>query len=127
MKQMMTILAAALFLAGAARAGAPASASRAQRQELREGLQGIKRRLKLVGVEQHKELLLLREREKSDLRLARSSAAKGEALHAVILEVHERSRRDRLALHARSREERGRLRRAIKNERERITSLRQKK
>ena len=127
MKQMMTMSALMMLLAGAAMAGSPVPVSRAQRLELREGLQGDKRRLKQVGVEQHKELLLLREREKSDLRLARASAARGESLHAVILEIHERSRRNRLALHARSREERGRLRRAIKNERERILALRQKK
>lgn len=121
------MLALMMFLAGAAQAGAPVPASRAQRQELREVLQGDKRRLKQVGVEQHKELLLMREREKSDLRLAKASAARGEALHAVILEVHEKSRRDRLALRARGRAERNRLLRAIKNERERVVALRQKK
>ena len=77
MKQMMTMLAAMLFLAGAARAGAPAPASRAQRLELREGLKGDKRRLKQVGVEQHKELMLVREREKFDLAGVKASAARG--------------------------------------------------
>lgn len=127
MKRLTTTLTAILILAGAARAGVPAPASRAQRQELREGLKGDKRRLKQVGPDQHKELILVREREKSDLGLAKASAARGEALHAVILEIHEKSRRDRLALRARGREERDRLRRAIRNERERIVALRQKK
>jgi hypothetical protein len=127
MKQMMTMLAAMLLLAGAARAGAPVPASRAQRMELREGLKGDKRRLKLVGSDQHKELMLVREREKFDLAGVKASAARGEALHSAILEVHERRRRERLALRSRGREERERLRRAIKNARERIIALRQKK
>ncbi|MDD5304284.1 MAG: hypothetical protein PHS14_14390 [Elusimicrobia bacterium] len=127
MMRRTAMLAAMMCLAGAATAGAPASADRAQRLELREGLQGDKRRLKQVGPDQHKELLLIREREKSDLRMAKASAARGETLHAAILEIHEKSRRDRLALRARCREERIRLRRAVKSERDRIVALRQKK
>lgn len=112
MKRMMLLL--ALSLMGAA----PAD---------REALRDAQRRLKQVGSERHKELLLIREREKSDLRLARTSAARGEALHALILEIHEKSRRDRLALHAKARLERERLKRVMKNERERLIALRRKK
>lgn len=127
MKPLTKILIMTLCLAGPARAGTPVPAQRAQRLEAREALQEGKRRLKRVGQEQHKELLLLRERETSDLRLARASAARGEALHLLILEIREKSRRDRLALRARARAERERLRRVMKNERDRLIALRQKK
>lgn len=127
MKRRATMLAAILCLTGAVRAGVPVPGAQAQRRELREGLQGDKRRLKQVSLDRHKELLLIREREKSDLRMVKASAAQAETLHAAILTVHEKSRRDRLALRVRSREERSRLQREIQNERERYVSLRQKK
>lgn len=127
MKTTAAALAAALCLAGAAWAGAPVAAETAQIKELRAGIRGGKDRIKRLALDQHKELVLIRERERSDLRMVKASAARGEALHAAILEVHEKSRRERLALRARGREERGRQRRAVKNGRDRIAALRQKK
>lgn len=127
MKRLTTTWGLMLCLAGAATAGTPAPPVRAQRQELRVGLQGDKRRLKQVTLDQHKELLLILAREKSDLAGVKASAARGEALHAAILAVHENRRRERLALRARGRAERDRLRRAVKNDREEIVVLRQKK
>ncbi len=123
----MGILPAILFAAGLAFGAAANPAVRAQRQESRAALQDNGRRLKRVSVEQHKELLLIREREKADLRMVKASAASPETMHLALLEVHEKSRRERLALRARGRAERDRLRRLIKGERERIVSLRRKK
>lgn len=127
MKRLMTAWLAAWLLAGAAGAAAPAPAGRAQRLEAREAIRAHKLRLKRVGADARKEHALLRERETSDLRLARASAARGEALHLLLLEIREKSRRDRLALRARARADRERLRRVMKNERDRLIALRQKK
>ena len=126
MKRIMLVV-LALILEGTASAAVPAPAVKAQRQQAREALQTGKKRLKLVGEERHKELVLVRERERSDLRLAKASAARGEALHARILEIHEKSRRDRLALRSKAVEERDRWRRAVKAERDKLIALRQKK
>jgi hypothetical protein len=114
-----------MLLAGAARGAVPVV--QAQRRELREGLRGDERKLKQVTVDQHKELLLVRDRERSDLAAVKSSALSGESLHAAILEVHERRRRERLDLRRRGHEARSRLRRVIKEERERVLELRRKK
>lgn len=122
---MLAVL--ALILEGTAFAAVPPPAVKAERQQAREALQAGKKRLKLVGAERHKELVLVRERERSDLRLAKASAARGEALHARILEIHEKSRRDRLALRSKEIEERDRWRRAVKAERDKLIALRQKK
>ena len=124
MQRQAMMLAAIVCLAPAARGAAPAVR---QRKELREGLRDSERRLKLVTVDQHKELMLVREREKADLSAVKTSALGGESLHAAILEVHERRRRERLALRERGRESRRRLRRLIKDERERVLALRRKK
>jgi hypothetical protein len=125
MKRKTTILAAIMCLAPAARGAVPAA--QAQRKELREGLKDSERRLKLVTLDQHKELLLVREREKADLDAVKASALGPESLHAAILEVHERRRRERLDLRRRGRDARSRLRRIIKDERERVVALRRKK
>lgn len=122
---MLAVL--ALSLEGTAFAAVSPPVVKAERQQAREALQAGKKRLKLVGQERHKELLLVRERERSDLRLAKASAARGEALHARILEIHEKSRRDRLALRSKAAEERDRWLRAVKAERDRLIALRQKK
>lgn len=126
-KRTMAMGAALLFLAAAARAGAPIPAVKAKMLELRAGVRDDKRRLRQVALDQHKELVLVREREKTDLGMVKASAAQGETIHSAIHEVHEKSRRERLALRARSREERARLRQAIKNGRAGIVALRQKK
>ncbi|MBI5245904.1 MAG: hypothetical protein HY923_01885 [Elusimicrobia bacterium] len=123
----MGIFPAILFAARIALAAAPNPEVRAQRRESRAALQEGTQRLKRVTVEQHKELLLIREREKSDLRMVKASAASPETMHLALLDVREKSRRERLALRARGRAERDRLRRLIKGERERIVSLRRKK
>lgn len=126
MNRIIGIVVLALGLGGPASAGPQAPAVKAQRQEARAAVQAAHKRLKAVGVERHKELLLLRERETSDLRLAKASAARGEALHARILEIHEKSRRDRLGLRERARAERERLLRSLRAERERLAALRRK-
>lgn len=122
----MVLFPVVLLSAGLAFA-APDPAVRAQRLESRAALQESGRRLKRVTVEQHKELLLIRERERSDLGMVKASAASPETMHLALLEVREKSRRERLALRARARSERDRVRRLIKGERERIVSLRRKK
>ena len=123
----MVLLRVVLFAAGLAHGATPDPAVRAQRLEARAVLQENARRLKRVSVEQHKELLLIRERERSDLRMVRASAASPETMHLALLEVREKSWRERRALRARGHSERDRLRRLIKDERERIVSLRRKK
>ncbi len=127
MKKPATVLAAALFLAGAARAGAPAPVEKAKIKELRADVRDDKHRLKQVALDQHKELVLVREREKSDVGLVKASAAQPETIHQGLLDVREKSRRDRRALRSRRREDRAHLRQAIKNKRAEITGLRQKK
>ncbi len=77
MKSRVMALAAMLLLAGAARAGIPAPAGRAQRQEMLEALRADKARIKRLALEQHQELVLLRGREKSELGMVRASAARG--------------------------------------------------
>jgi hypothetical protein len=118
----MVLATAFLCLAGAAH-GAPNPERLAARTALQEDV----RRLRRVTVEAHKELLLIRDREKSGLRLTKASAASPETMHLALLEVREKSRRERLALRTRSRAERERLRRLIKGERERVIALRGKK
>ncbi|MBI2385930.1 MAG: hypothetical protein HYV14_07940 [Elusimicrobia bacterium] len=123
MRMIMAAL-SALFLAGAARAGA---SEKAKILELRASVREGEAKLKRLSVEQHKELVLIREREKSDLTMTRASAARGETLHAALLDVSERSRRQRLELRERRRGERGRLKAAIKAARAEVTALRRKK
>jgi hypothetical protein len=127
MKTIISALAIGIVLAGAVRADMPPSPAKAEGAALRTSVREDKVRLKRVGEDQHKELVLVREREKSDLALTKASAARGETLHAAILDVHERSRRLRLALRERGSAERRRLRRALKDARERIAALRRKK
>ena len=116
-----------LFLGTAAWAVAPAPAEKAKALELRVAVRDGKHRLKQVALDQHKELVLVREREKSDALAVKASAAMPETIHLGLLEVHEKSRRLRLALRARCREDRARLRQAIKNKRSEISALRKKK
>lgn len=127
MKIIAAMFAAVLGLTGAARAGAPVSAEKAKILELRASVREGEGKLKRIAVEQHKELVLIREREKSDLAMVKASAARGEALHAALLEVRERSRRQRLELRERRRGERGRLKAAIKSTRAEMAALRRKK
>ena len=117
----------ALFLGTAAWAGAPAPGVKAKVVELRAAVRDGKHRLKQVALDQHKELVLLREREKSDALSVKASAAQPETIHQGLLEVHEKSRRDRLALRARCREDRARLRQAVKNKHFEISALRKMK
>lgn len=117
----------ALLLGTGAWAGTPAPAVKARLVELRGAARDDKRRLKQTALDQHKELVLLREREKSDALAVKASAANPETIHLGLLEVHEKSRRLRLALRARCREDRSRLRQDIKNRRAEISALRQKK
>lgn len=116
-----------LFFSAAARAAAPAPAEKAKIQELHAGVREGERQLKQVALEQHKELMLVRDREKSDVLYVKASAARPETIHEGLLEVHEKSRRDRLALRSRRRDDRARLRQAIKTERAELTTLRKKK
>lgn len=126
---MRTIMAAlaVVFLAGAAGAGAPASAEKAKILELRGSVREGEAKLKRLSIEQRKELALIRERERSDLKMVKASAARGETLHAAIVDVHERSRRQRLELRDRRRGERGRLKEALRRTRVEIAALRRKK
>ena len=116
-----------LFLVTGAWAGAPAPADKAKALELRTAVRDGKHRLKQVALDQHKELVLVREREKSDALAVKASAAMPETIHLGLLEVHEKSRRLRLALRARCREDRARLRQAIKTKHSEISALRKKK
>ena len=127
MMKITMALAAAMCLSGAARAGIPAPVEKAKIHELRAEVRDDKRKLKQVALDQHKELVLVREREKADANYVKASAARPETIHEGLLEVHEKSRRDRLALRALRRSDRARLRQVIKNERAEITALRQKK
>lgn len=127
MKIIAAMFAAVLGLTGAARAGAPVTVEKAKILELRAGVREGEGKLKRIAGEQHKELVLIREREKSDLVMVKASAARGEALHAALLEVRERSRRQRLELRERRRGERGRLKAAIKSARAEMAALRRKK
>lgn len=126
MRTIMTAL-AAVFLAAAAEAGAPAAAEKAKILELRGNVREGEAKLKRLSVEQRKELALIRERERSDLKMVKASAARGETLHAAILDVHERSRRQRLELRDRRRGERGRLKEALRQTRAEMAALRRKK
>lgn len=103
----MNIIMAALavFLAGAAQAGVV---------ELRASVKEGQVKLKRLAADQHKALVFIREREKTDGIAVKASAARGETLHAAKIEVREKSRRDRLALRESSRAERARLKAAIK-------------
>lgn len=123
MRTIVTAL-ALVFLAGAARAGAP---EKAKVLELRAGVRDGQQRLKRLAAEQRKTLLLIREREKSDWAMVKASAARGETLHDAKVQVRERSRRDRLALREGSRSERRRLKAGMKAARAEIAALRRKK
>jgi len=123
MRTIMTAL-AVMFLAGAARAGAP---EKAKVLELRGSVRDGQQRLRRLAAEQRKTLLLIREREKSDWAMVKASAARGETLHDAKVQVRERSRRDRLALREGSRSERRRLKAAIKAARAEVAALRRKK
>lgn len=114
----------AVFLAGAARAGAP---EKAKILELRASVKEGQARLKRLAADQSKSLALIREREKSDWANVKSSAAQGETLHAAKVEVREKSRRDRKTLRESSRGERVRLKAAIKAARAEMSALRRKK
>ena len=116
----------ALFLGMGARAATVAPAEKARIQSLRLGVHDDKRQIKQAALDQHKELMLVREREKSDVSFVKASAARPETIHEGLLEVHEKSRRDRMAVRARRREDRTRLRQAIKNERAEIAVLHKK-
>lgn len=116
MKMIMAAL--AVFLAGAAQAGVV---------ELRASVKEGQSKLKRLTADQHKNLVLIREREKSDLNSVRASAAKGETLRSSRIEVREKSRRDRLTLRESSRAERARLKAAIKAARAELAALRRKK
>ncbi len=115
------------LLAFTARAGTPAPASRARRLELRGVIREDSRRLKQVTAELHKELLLILSREKAQLETVKAAGSQSETTHAAILEIHERSRRERLNLRARGRDERFLLRRAVKAARDETAALRKKK
>lgn len=123
----MKILLLLPLLAVPARAGSPTPASRARRLELRGVVREDARRLKQVTSDLHKELLLILAREKSELQAVKAAGSQSETTHAALLEIHERSRRARLALRARGRDERFRLRRAVKAARDEIAALRKKK
>ncbi len=127
MKMTAAALAAGLVLVGAARAGVPGAAEKAKILELRAGVSESKKKIKRLALEQHKELALILERENSDLKMVKASAARGEALHAAILEVHEKSRRERLALRERRRSERVRLNEGLKKTRAEIVVFHRKK
>lgn len=121
---------AAMFCIEGYASGETASAARTDKaaiRELREVLRADKGRIKRLEIEQHKELVLILEREKSDLKMVKASAAQAETMHLAIIDVHEKSRRERGALRARNHEERSRLRRAIANTRSQIRTLRPKK
>jgi hypothetical protein len=122
-----TLAAAMLLLGAAARAAAPVTAAKAKERELRAEVRDEKHKLKQAALDQHKELALVREREKSDVSLVKASAARPETIHEGLLEVHEKSMRDRRAVRARRREDRERLRREIKDERAELTVLRKMK
>jgi hypothetical protein len=127
MNKRTAAMAAALLLGTAARAAPPAPVEKAKVLELRAGVRDDKHRLKQVSLDQHKELQLLRDREKSEALLVKASGARPETIHERLLDVHERSRRERLSLRVRRREDRERLRRSLKTERAGIAALRQKK
>lgn len=127
MKRIAAMLCAVLVSAGGARAGAPAAPEKVKVLELRAGVRAGEVRLKRLAADQHKEYLLIREREQSDLRAVKASASRGEALHGALLEVRERSRRLRLELRERRRGERGRLKQGLKNARAEIAAFRRKK
>ncbi len=116
MKIIMAAL--AVFLAGAAQAGVV---------ELRASVKEGQVKLKRLAADQHKSLVLIREREKSDWITVKASAARGETLRAAKVEVREKSRRDRLTLRESSRGERARLKAAIKAARAEMAALRRKK
>ena len=106
---------------------ASVSRDKAKIQELKADMRDDKGRLKQVSMDQHKELILVRDREKADAKLVRGSGAWTETIHQGLLEVHEKSHRDRLALRKRRNEDRDRLRRELKVKRAEISALRKKK
>lgn len=116
-----------LLLAGPVRASVATPAEKAKMGELRAAVREDKRRLKQAALDQHKDLVLARQREKSDVGYVKSSALRPETMHESLLEVHEKSRRDRLAIRNARRSERERLRRAIRERRAEIAALRKKK
>ncbi len=115
------------LLAGPAGAAVTPPVAKAKILELRAAVREDKRRLKQAALDQHKDLVLIRQREKSDIGYVKSSASRPETMHESLLEVHEKSRRDRLAIRNVRRSERERLRRAIKDRRAEIAALRKKK
>lgn len=121
-----TIMAALMLMGTGVRAAMPAN-EKARLLELRTANREDKARIKQAAVDQHKGLALIREREKSDVVYVKSSAAKPETIHESLLEVREKSRRDRLALRGLRRADATRFHQAIKARRMEISALRRKK
>ena len=123
----MGILSVALVLAGAAHAAAPGPAVKAHLHELRESVRDGKRRIKQAALDQHKGFQLIREREKADLTLTKSSAASPETMHLALLAVREKYRHESKALRERRRNELAWLRDTIKRCRAELAVLTAKK
>ena len=117
---------AALFLAGSAQAGV-ITPTKARIHQLRESIREGKRLIKQAALEQHKGLRLIRERENSDIRLTKASAAQPETIHQALIAVREKYRHESRVLRERRREELNDLRLAIKRNRAEVVVLSGKK